>query len=135
VPVANLKAYRRRSREGNRNLNRDLRERVVPQDYEDRIGNRICALLREHDDSCAISIPSRRIASLSSSRGRPTIKVIGGRSLACGSEPQHVPAELRDARNTHQLHVALDLRPHVAERLLNARLSGCGERVKIHSPA
>ena len=49
VPVANLRAYRRRSREGNRNLNRDLRERVVPQDYEDRIGNRICALLREHD--------------------------------------------------------------------------------------
>ena len=89
----------------------------------------------ESTTSCSISIPSKRIASLSSSRGGPTIKVIGGRSLAWGSEPQHVPAELRDARNTHQLHVALDLRPHVAERLLNARLSGCGERVKIHSPA
>src|SRR3954471_8550137 len=62
----------------------------------------------------------------------PIPGVIGGRSLACGSEPQHVPAELRDARNTHQLHVALDLRPDVAELLLNARLSGCGERVEIH---
>ena len=49
VPVANLKAYRRRSREGDRNLNRDLRDKIVPQDYEDRIGNRLCALLREHD--------------------------------------------------------------------------------------
>jgi predicted deacylase len=49
VPVANLKAYRLRSREGDRNLNRDLREKTLPQDFEDRIGNRICALLREHD--------------------------------------------------------------------------------------
>ncbi|QRM30381.1 succinylglutamate desuccinylase/aspartoacylase family protein [Microvirga sp. VF16] len=49
VPVANLKAYRQRTREGDRNLNRDLRDKPVPEDYEDRVGNRICTLLREHD--------------------------------------------------------------------------------------
>jgi L,D-peptidoglycan transpeptidase YkuD (ErfK/YbiS/YcfS/YnhG family)/predicted deacylase len=49
VPVANLKAYRQRTREGDRNLNRDLRDKPVPENYEDRIGNRICTLLREHD--------------------------------------------------------------------------------------
>ncbi|SCY82461.1 L,D-transpeptidase family protein [Microvirga guangxiensis] len=49
VPIANLKAYRQRTREGDRNLNRDLRDKPVPENYEDAIGNRICALLREHD--------------------------------------------------------------------------------------
>lgn len=49
LPVANLKAYRQRTREGDRNLNRDLREKTVAEDYEDRVGNRICSLLREHD--------------------------------------------------------------------------------------
>lgn len=49
VPVANPKARRQRSREGDRNLNRDMRERPQPGDNEDRIGNRLCALLRQHD--------------------------------------------------------------------------------------
>lgn len=49
VPVANMKAYRQGTREGDRNLNRDLREKTIPTDYEDKVGNRICALLREHD--------------------------------------------------------------------------------------
>ncbi len=49
VPVANLKAYRQRTREGDRNLNRDLREKTLPEDYEDKVGNRICSLLREND--------------------------------------------------------------------------------------
>jgi predicted deacylase len=49
VPIANLKAYRQRTREGDRNLNRDLRDKPVPENYEDRVGNRICSLLREHD--------------------------------------------------------------------------------------
>lgn len=40
VPVANPKAYRQQTREGDRNLNRDLREKPVPQDFEDRVGNR-----------------------------------------------------------------------------------------------
>lgn len=49
LPVANMKAYRQGTREGDRNLNRDLREKTIPEDYEDRIGNRICSLLRAHD--------------------------------------------------------------------------------------
>lgn len=49
VPVANAKAHAQKTREGDRNLNRDLRERPQPADNEDRIGNRLCALLREHD--------------------------------------------------------------------------------------
>lgn len=49
VPVANPKAYRQRTREGDRNLNRDLREKPIPLDYEDRIGNLLCALLRQHE--------------------------------------------------------------------------------------
>ncbi|MXQ12115.1 L,D-transpeptidase family protein [Microvirga makkahensis] len=49
LPVANMKAYRQRTREGDRNLNRDLRDKTIPEDYEDRVGNRLCSLLREHD--------------------------------------------------------------------------------------
>lgn len=49
LPVTNPKAFRQKTREGDRNLNRDLRERPLPGDYEDRIGNPICALLRQHD--------------------------------------------------------------------------------------
>ncbi|HEV2673590.1 MAG TPA: succinylglutamate desuccinylase/aspartoacylase family protein [Aliidongia sp.] len=49
VPVANPKAYRQGTREGDRNLNRDLHDKPVPLDYEDRVGNRLCALLRDHD--------------------------------------------------------------------------------------
>ena len=49
LPVANMKAFRHGTREGDRNLNRDLREKTIPEDYEDRIGNRLCRMLREHD--------------------------------------------------------------------------------------
>ncbi len=49
VPVANPKAWRQKTREGDRNLNRDLREKPLANDYEDRIGNQLCALLRQHD--------------------------------------------------------------------------------------
>lgn len=49
LPVANPKAFRQKTREGDRNLNRDLRERPQPADNEDRIGNRLSAILREHD--------------------------------------------------------------------------------------
>lgn len=49
LPVANPKAYQQNSREGDRNLNRDLRERPQPLDNEDRIGNRLAAILRGHD--------------------------------------------------------------------------------------
>ncbi|MBK9081161.1 MAG: succinylglutamate desuccinylase/aspartoacylase family protein [Rhizobiales bacterium] len=49
LPIANRKAYRQRTRAGDRNLNRDLRDKPVPLDHEDRVGNRLCALLRAHD--------------------------------------------------------------------------------------
>jgi len=49
VPVVNRKAYLRNERNGDRNLNRDLREATIPRDNEDRIANVLCCLLREHD--------------------------------------------------------------------------------------
>lgn len=49
LPIANPKAYRLKTREGDRNLNRDMREKPLPANYEDRIGNHICALLRQHE--------------------------------------------------------------------------------------
>jgi N2-acetyl-L-2,4-diaminobutanoate deacetylase len=49
VPIANHKAYVNGTREGDRNLNRDLREYLIPQCHEDRVANLLCALLRQHD--------------------------------------------------------------------------------------
>ncbi|HEV7310270.1 L,D-transpeptidase family protein [Ensifer sp.] len=49
VPVVNGKAYRQGTREGDRNLNRDLREAPVVLNYEDRVANVLCPLLRQHD--------------------------------------------------------------------------------------
>jgi L,D-peptidoglycan transpeptidase YkuD (ErfK/YbiS/YcfS/YnhG family)/predicted deacylase len=49
VPIVNAKAWRANSREGDRNLNRNLRERESPSDNEDLVGNVLCKLLREHD--------------------------------------------------------------------------------------
>jgi L,D-peptidoglycan transpeptidase YkuD (ErfK/YbiS/YcfS/YnhG family)/predicted deacylase len=49
VPIVNMKAFRANSREGDRNLNRDLRERANPSDNEDLVGNVLCKLLRAHE--------------------------------------------------------------------------------------
>jgi predicted deacylase len=49
VPIVNMKAYRANTREGDRNLNRNLRERAVTADNEDLVGNALCKLLRAHD--------------------------------------------------------------------------------------
>lgn len=49
VPVVNTLAYRLNRREGDRNLNRDLGEKSQPRDNEDRVGNVLCRLLRDHD--------------------------------------------------------------------------------------
>ena len=49
VPVTNPLAYQLGQRSGERNLNRDMREKPLTAGYEDRIGNRLCALLRAHD--------------------------------------------------------------------------------------
>lgn len=49
VPVTNPLAYARRQRMGERNLNRNLVPTDSPREFEDRIANRLCPLLRQHD--------------------------------------------------------------------------------------
>jgi predicted deacylase len=49
VPVANPLARALGRREGDRNLNRMLRPTAIPRDNEDRIANRLCPLLAEHE--------------------------------------------------------------------------------------
>ncbi len=49
VPVTNRMAYERRSRVGDRNLNRNLAPTAAAQDNEDRIANGLCPLLARHD--------------------------------------------------------------------------------------
>jgi len=49
VPVVNGLAFRKNTRMGDRNLNRDMFERAIPQDNEDRVANVLCPLLRAHD--------------------------------------------------------------------------------------
>ena len=67
VPVVNAKAWRQRTREGDRNLNRNLREREFPSSNEDLVGNVLCGLLRAHD--VLLDIHSFR------SRGEPFVFV------------------------------------------------------------
>ncbi|MBA3478461.1 MAG: succinylglutamate desuccinylase/aspartoacylase family protein, partial [Lautropia sp.] len=49
VPVANPVAFSRGTREGDRNLNRDFRPSVCPENAEDRIVNHLAPLLSTHD--------------------------------------------------------------------------------------
>ncbi len=49
VPITNPLAYQRGQREGDRNLNRNLRVQEQPQDFEDRIANVLCPLIAQHD--------------------------------------------------------------------------------------
>jgi predicted deacylase len=49
VPIVNPLAYRLKRRQGDRNLNRNLRETADPQDFEDRVANALCPLLASHD--------------------------------------------------------------------------------------
>jgi predicted deacylase len=49
VPVTNRAAYERGTREGDRNLNRNLVPTDSPQDNEDRIANELCPLLAAQD--------------------------------------------------------------------------------------
>ena len=49
VPVVNPLAYRLKRRDGDRNLNRNMRVTTDPQDFEDRLSNVICPLLEAHD--------------------------------------------------------------------------------------
>ncbi len=49
VPVANPLAFRRNTREGERNLNRGFLPRPDPLDYEDRVTQQLAPLLARHD--------------------------------------------------------------------------------------
>lgn len=49
IPVVNPLAYQLGRREGERNLNRNLRPAVIAQDFEDRIAQALCPWLAAHD--------------------------------------------------------------------------------------
>jgi predicted deacylase len=49
VPIVNPLAHQLDRREGDRNLNRNLRPPVIAQDYEDRIARVLCPLIAQHD--------------------------------------------------------------------------------------
>lgn len=49
VPITNPLAYEKVQRNGDRNLNRNLRVTDEPHDFEDRIANALCPLLADHD--------------------------------------------------------------------------------------
>ncbi len=49
LPITNPLAYRLRQRGGERNLNRNLRPKATPVDFEDRVGNVLCGLLASHE--------------------------------------------------------------------------------------
>jgi|ERR1041385_3702341 predicted deacylase len=87
VPVVNAKAYRQGTREGDRNLNRDLRERANPSSNEDLVGNVLCRLLRAHD--VLLDIHSFR------SRGEPFV-FVGPSNNAGPIEPFRLAEPERD---------------------------------------
>jgi predicted deacylase len=49
VPVTNPLAYAKRTRAGDRNLNRGLRPTEAPREFEDEVANWLCPLLASHD--------------------------------------------------------------------------------------
>jgi uncharacterized protein len=49
VPVTNPLAFQLARRQGDRNLNRNLRITATPLDYEDQVANLLCPLLQAHD--------------------------------------------------------------------------------------
>lgn len=78
VPVVNPLAHQLNRREGERNLNRNLRPPVVPQDYEDRIARVLCPLLSQHDG----------LLDLHSFQGNgPAFAMIGPRNNTGALEP------------------------------------------------
>ncbi|MBP0600547.1 succinylglutamate desuccinylase/aspartoacylase family protein [Herbaspirillum sp. LeCh32-8] len=49
VPVTNPLAYQKKQRQGERNLNRNMRINPAPANFEDRIANVLCPWIAEHD--------------------------------------------------------------------------------------
>jgi len=49
IPRTNPLAVERKSRMGDRNLNRNMCVKAIPQDFEDRVSNVLCPILDTHD--------------------------------------------------------------------------------------
>ncbi|PTT88801.1 succinylglutamate desuccinylase [Pelomonas sp. HMWF004] len=78
VPIVNPLAHQLNRREGDRNLNRNLRPPVIAQDFEDRIARVLCPLIAQHDG----------ILDLHSFQGNgPAFAMIGPRNNAGELEP------------------------------------------------
>lgn len=78
VPIVNPLAHQLGRREGDRNLNRNLRPPVIAQDYEDRIARVLCPLIAQHDG----------ILDLHSFQGNgPAFAMIGPRNNTGELEP------------------------------------------------
>lgn len=78
LPIVNPLAHRLDRREGERNLNRNLRPPVIAQDFEDRIAKQLCPLIAQHDG----------ILDLHSFQGQgPAFAMIGPRDNAGELEP------------------------------------------------
>jgi len=78
VPVVNPLAHQLNRREGDRNLNRNLRPPIIAQDFEDRIARVLCPLIAQHDG----------ILDLHSFQGQgPAFAMIGPRNNSGELEP------------------------------------------------
>ena len=78
VPIVNPLAHQLNRREGDRNLNRNLRPPVIAHDFEDRIARVLCPLIAQHDG----------ILDLHSFQGQgPAFAMIGPRDNSGELEP------------------------------------------------
>lgn len=80
VPVANPVAWAGQRREGDRNLNRDFRPAISPENAEDRIANRLAPLLRQHDilvDLHTFSAPGEPFVFFGPSDNRDELEPFG----------------------------------------------------------
>lgn len=78
VPIVNPLANQLNRREGDRNLNRNLRPPIITQDFEDRIARVLCPLIAQHDG----------ILDLHSFQGNgPAFAMIGPRNNTGELEP------------------------------------------------
>jgi len=78
VPIVNPLANQLNRREGDRNLNRNLRPPVIAHDFEDRIARVLCPLIAQHDG----------ILDLHSFQGQgPAFAMIGPRNNSGELEP------------------------------------------------
>ena len=118
LPVTNPLAYQKSERNGDRNLNRNLRPTATPQDFEDHIANALCPLLAQHDallDLHSFQSPGEPFAMIGPANNTGTL------------EP-FIHAELEQS-------LALRLGPRrIVEGWLSTYATGVRERVARTSP-